>query len=111
MIKSIAGVVIALGISAAVFAEKTPGKCPLHQTLSQRLALTGDHAAAVEAEETEFKAQMEALHRAHHAKLAAILTPEELAQLDAMHREGPWRGDGPKHCDGHKGDAPPKSPL
>ncbi len=111
MIKSLVGVVIVLGLSAGAFADCATGKCPVHKSLSQRLALTGDHAAAVDAEEAEFKSQMEVLHKAHRVKLAAILTPEELAQLEAMHGKGSKHMNGPKQCDGHKGDALPKSPL
>jgi hypothetical protein len=54
-------------------------KCPM----SKKLQLDPERSAKLEALEAEYSKEREALHVAHKARLAGVLTPEEMAQLEA----------------------------
>ncbi|HMU68048.1 MAG TPA: hypothetical protein PKE57_12910, partial [Cellvibrionaceae bacterium] len=88
--------------------------CPL----SKKLDLDPERAAKLEALETQFKQDREAMQAAHQAKLAEILTPDELAKLAAAHGHHGGEGhhgaigDEPKKCDEKdKKTAAKKSPI
>lgn len=105
-------VVFATSVLACPGGDCPDGQCPL----SKKLNLDPERAAKVEALQTQFKSEKETLKAAHHAKLAEILTPEELAKLEAQYHHGhkghKGAGDAPKKCDeSDKKSKEKKSPL
>jgi hypothetical protein len=111
---ALVSVFLASSVLACPGGDCPDGKCPL----SKKLDLDPERAAKLEALESKFKQDREAMHAEHHAKLAEILTPEELAKLEAAH--GHHGGEGhhgvmagePKRCgDKDKKAAAKKSPI
>lgn len=106
MIKSLSIALIALSLSAGALACPN-GKCPLKHSIAQSLNIEGERATKLDALEAQFKEEMEAQHAAHKAKLAEILTPEELAKLETRHE----KGEHFKKCPDEKATPNNKSPL
>ncbi|HRH77104.1 MAG TPA: hypothetical protein PK129_07125 [Cellvibrionaceae bacterium] len=111
---ALVSVFLASSVLACPGGDCPDGKCPL----SKKLDLDPERAAKLNALETKFKQDREAMQAEHHAKLAEILTPEELAKLEAAHshhgHDGQHgaMGDEPKKCDEKdKKPAAKKSPL
>jgi|GEM_PF-3961871 len=111
---ALVSVFLASSVLACPGGDCPDGKCPL----SKKLDLDPERAAKLNALETKFKQDREAMQAEHHAKLAEILTPEELAKLEAAHshhgHDGHHgaMGDEPKKCDEKdKKPAAKKSPL
>jgi hypothetical protein len=106
-------VVFATSVLACPGGDCPDGQCPL----SKKLNLDPDRAAKLEALQTKFQQEHETMKAAHQARLAEILTPEELAKLEAAHHHGHgghhgMMGDEPKKCDEHdKKTKEKKSPL
>jgi Spy/CpxP family protein refolding chaperone len=73
--------------------------------MTQELGLTADQQAKMKAIKEDMHTQMEALHQATHAKVKAILTPEQQAKHDKMpnmcdmckHPKGDKHGADRKH--------------
>ncbi|MEY4589149.1 MAG: hypothetical protein RL497_1225 [Pseudomonadota bacterium] len=113
-IAALVSVVLATSVLACPGGDCPDGQCPL----SKKLNLDADRAAKLDALQVKFKQDRDAMKAAHQAKLAEILTPEELMKLEAEHghhghdHKGGHHGDAPKKCDEHaKKDAAKKSPL
>lgn len=111
---ALVSVFLASSVLACPGGDCPDGQCPL----SKKLDLDPERAAKLEALESKFKQDRAAMHAEHHAKLAEILTPEELAKLEAAH--GHRGGEGhhsamggePKRCgDKDKKAADKKSPI
>lgn len=102
-------VFLASSVLACPGGDCPDGKCPL----SKKLNLDAERAAKVDALQKQFMADREAMKAEHQAKLAQILTPEEMAKLEAEHHGHHGhgaKGDEPKKCD-HKKDTAKKSPI
>lgn len=107
-------VVFATSVLACPGGDCPDGQCPL----SKKLNLDADRAAKLDALQKQFMQEREAMMAEHQAKLASILTPEEMAKLEAEHghhgRPGHrgMMGGEPKKCDGHEDKAAKKkSPI
>lgn len=107
-------VVFATSVLACPGGDCPDGQCPL----SKKLNLDADRAAKLDALQKQFMQEREAMMAEHQAKLATILTPEELAKLEAEHEHMGHHGHPgamgvePKKCDGHNDrTAKKKSPI
>ncbi len=111
---ALVSVFLASSVLACPGGDCPDGKCPL----SKKLDLDPERAAKLEALETKFKQDRDAMHAEHQAKLAEILTAEELVKLEGAHghrggqnHHGAMGGE-PKRCgDKDKKDAAKKSPI
>ncbi|HEY6530590.1 MAG TPA: hypothetical protein VIZ65_18025 [Cellvibrionaceae bacterium] len=110
---ALVSVLFATSVLACPGGDCPDGQCPL----SKKLNLDPDRAAKLDALQSKFKKDHETMQADHHAKLAEILTPEELTKLEAQHHHGHGGshalvGDEPKKCDEHeKKFKEKKSPL
>ncbi len=126
---ALAGVtlVLASGVALACPGDK---KCGASQCahkpsvdLVQALNLTGDKAEKVAELQKSHRDARKSLNDAHHEKmralkeshkseLASLLTPEEMAKVDAMHAAHKGKGEAkPRQCDGKKDKAAEASAL
>ncbi len=111
MNKFLLAVIATFGLSAGALAcsdGKCPdGKCPMQRPLSQQLQLPPERAAKVDALQEAFKKDMKNNHAEHEAKLAEILTPEELAKFKALHKNKHKGMHGGAHGEGHPHSSAP----
>ncbi len=105
----IAGVIsLGLARSWAMACPKESCKhCGGKHTLSSQLQLDPERKAKLEALEAEFQQEHQALKEAHKAKLANLLTAEELAKVESAY----GKPGAPKTCPDGPAKDPAKSPF